>query len=351
MDDLYRKYVFPVLVALSVGDAERAHTLARWGISALQRVPPLLLYINERYYMARHDRSVTIAGTRFPNRVGLAAGLDKQGEMLPFWQALGFGFVTVGTVLPQRQQGSPRPRLFRLRDIEALINRMGFNSDGMIQVLHHLDRDRKSIIIPLGVSAGKMAGTPLDDAVEDYVAVMRTMWLIVTYIEICISSPNTPDLRKLQGRKYVEAFLARLHGVRGTCRDFSGVDRPLFLKIAPDMTLPEVDDILAAIGPKGARKVDGMIISNTTVDRSMIEGHPLASEKGGLSGPPVYEKMMALLKYVRSQDDEIPIIAVGGINTPEKGQQAFDEGANAIQILTGFVYRGPQLVQDLRALP
>ncbi len=343
---MYRTVVQPILFALSEGDAEKASELVRRVARTMQRLPALLRLISFMYE-ARNNRYPTkVCGIPFPNRIGLAAGLDKNADMILFMQALGFGFIEVGSVLPYPQPGNPRPRLFRLPEHKALINRMGFNSEGAAAVEQNLRKLRSRLEIPLIISLGKMKGTPLDDAAQDYTTVTRRLWEYGAAFTANVSSPNTPDLRKLQGKEYLESLIRAVAGAATTSNQI--VAKPVFVKIAPDLSPQELEDTYAAAMGGGAR---GFIISNTTVTRPFGPSMPrMAAETGGLSGPPVFPLMLEKLQELRRLDENVPIVAVGGINSRDRGQEAFDKGATLIQILTGLVYEGPQLIGKLRSL-
>jgi len=341
---MYKGLIRPILFALSQGDAEKAHLLAKKAMQVMQRSTPLLLCIEYMCKVGDKPPPTELLGITFPSRVGLAAGFDKNAEVLPFLQALGFGFLEIGSVLPEPQAGNPRPRMFRLEEHGSIINRMGFNSDGADAVVQNLEKLSGRLWIPIGISLGKMKETPLEDAADDYVKVKRKLARHSNFLIINISSPNTPGLRQLQGRQYLEALVKSVVVSEKQVRRH----RPVLVKIAPDINEAELDETLEAALAGG---VAGIVVSNTTTTRP-ISGPwtPHAQESGGMSGRPVFPLMIEKLRQVRRLDSGIPIIAVGGIDSLARGQQALDEGANLIQILTGLVYEGPGLIRDLRTL-
>ena len=281
------------------------------------------------------DLSATIAGLRFPNCVGLAAGLDKDGSAAAGLYALGFGAVEVGTVTPRPQPGNPPPRLFRLRSNGALINRMGFNNRGAMELAARL-RELDWRPAPLGINVGKNKDTPLERAVDDYLACVDLLAAQADYVVINASSPNTPGLRALQEP---EALAQLLRAVRGRLP----AGTPLFLKIAPDLEPEAVDAIVDVALDSGA---DGLVATNTTVARPFE--HPLAHEAGGLSGPPVKDPSTAVIRraYARS-GGRLPIIGVGGVASAGDAWEKLCAGASLVQVYTGLVYEGPGLVREL----
>jgi dihydroorotate dehydrogenase len=345
---MYEKLVRPVLFAYSRDDPENAHRLAMGLMHLAQHIPGLLRTI-EWWYEAHHNpHPAEICGITFPNRIGLAAGFDKHAEAVLFLQALGFGFLEIGTVLPRLQYGNDRPRLFRLPEHEALINRMGFNSRGAYVVARNLEKMRPQIHIPVIGSVGKMKDTPNEDAAEDYCAAAARIRSFVPMLKVNISSPNTPGLRELQGGKYLENLVHALRRQEFLLACETGITaQPVFVKWAPDITFAEADEMLDACLSGGAA---GLTLGNTTTGRPRLEPHSsVVSETGGFSGPQTFNRTMELLSHVRKRNAEIPIIACGGINSPARAREALDRGANLIQVYTAFVYKGPRLVSKLRA--
>jgi dihydroorotate dehydrogenase len=291
---------------------------------------------------------VDCAGLRFPNPLGLAGGFDKDARVARGLALLGFGHIEVGTLTPRAQAGNPRPRIFRLAEDEALINRMGFPNGGLEAVLPRLRALRqRELGAVLGVSLGKQKETALEDAAADYLAVMRGVYSYADYLAVNISSPNTPGLRELQGGRYLDHLLATLVAEG---RGLSAGDRPkpLFVKIAPDLSWEEIDEVLAAIETAGA---DGLIATNTTLRRDGLHSEARA-EAGGLSGAPLRERSRAVVAFVSKQTGgRLPIIGVGGVSTAEDIKAMLDAGATLVQLYTALVYGGPGLPgRLLRAL-
>jgi dihydroorotate dehydrogenase len=279
------------------------------------------------------DAPVDVFGVRFPNRVGLAAGVDKHGTALPVWPALGFGFVEVGTVTAHAQPGNDRPRLFRLPDSEAIINRMGFNNAGAAALAARLAQ-LGPIGVPLGISLGKSKVTPLEQAVDDYLTSYRLLHPYADYIAINVSSPNTPGLRTLQDRAAVAGLLGALVGTT-----------PVLVKIAPDLTEPAIAEVLEVCLEYGAA---GVIATNTTLGRAGLApaDQPLAAEAGGLSGRPLTERAREVVRFVHTETaGRLPIIGVGGIMDADDAARLFDAGASLVQLYSGFIYKGPALVR------
>ncbi|MET8149554.1 quinone-dependent dihydroorotate dehydrogenase [Actinoplanes sp. NPDC049668] len=320
--------VRPVLFRLGGGDPEKAHefTLAR--LAALGARSRALLH--RRYAV---QAPVEAFGVRFPNAVGLAAGMDKNGVALPAWPALGFGFVEVGTVTARAQPGNDRPRLFRLRDSEAVINRMGFNNEGAAALAARL-KALGPVGVPLGISLGKSKVTPLDEAVEDYLTSYNLLHEFADYIAVNVSSPNTPGLRTLQDKAAIGALLGALVG-----------RVPVLVKIAPDLTDEAVAELLEVCLARGAA---GVIATNTTLARDGLAeaDRPRAAEAGGLSGRPLTARAREVVRFVHAETGgRLPIIGVGGIAEPDDAARMLDAGASLVQLYTGFIYRGPSLVK------
>lgn len=306
----------------------RAETAHEWTLRGLRAAAPVLRLGRPA------SAPVTAFGVRFPNPVGLAAGMDKNGVALRSWPALGFGFVEVGTVTLHAQPGNPRPRLFRLPATGAIVNRMGFNNAGAAALAERLRRLGR-LPYPLGISLGKSKVTPLGEAVDDYVASLRILGPYGDYFAVNVSSPNTPGLRSLQDR----AFLADL---LGALRERT--DRPLLVKVAPDLTDPALAEVLEVADE---HRIDGIIATNTTVSRAGVvasESALAAAQEGGLSGPPVHDRVVQIVKLITSQSS-IPVIGVGGVDSAAAARRLVDAGASLVQIYTGLVYQGPALVR------
>jgi len=322
---LFERVVRPALFRIGGGDPEAAHEWTLRRLTALARRPAALALLRRWYAVTA---PVTVCGIEFPNRVGLAAGVDKDGVALPAWPALGFGFVEVGTVTRHPQPGNERPRLFRLPEREAIINRMGFNNAGAAALADRLRRAGRPGV-PLGISLGKSRTTPLAEAVEDYLASYRMLREYGDYFAVNVSSPNTPGLRSLQDRDHLSALLAAL--VREGPQP-----RPILVKIAPDLTESAIAELLEVCLDQGAA---GIIATNTTVDHK--EG-----QAGGLSGRPLAERARQVVAFVhRETGGALPVIGVGGILTADDAARMRDAGASLVQLYTGFIYHGPALVR------
>ncbi|MFL6145243.1 MAG: quinone-dependent dihydroorotate dehydrogenase [Labedaea sp.] len=330
----YSRLVRRALFRLGGGDPEVAHTRTVAALRRLGRWPGAVAAL-ARYFGPAAPR--TVFGIRFPNPVGLAAGMDKDGTALTAWPALGFGFVEVGTVTRHGQPGNPRPRLFRLPDSEAIINRMGFNNAGAEALAARL-RAVGPLRVPLGISLGKSRVTPVGDAVDDYLAAFRTLCHYGDYFAINVSSPNTPGLRALQDRAALDELL-------GALRHEATVK--LLVKIAPDLTDHAIADLLEVCV---AHAVDGVIATNTTVGRAGLApaDERLGAETGGLSGRPLGARALEVVTFVaRETGGGLPIIGVGGILDVSDALRMFDAGASLIQLYTGLIYRGPGLVRRI----
>jgi dihydroorotate dehydrogenase len=332
----YRSLARPVLFRLAGGDAESAHELTLRALAGLSRHPAALAALRRWYAVSAPRR---VFGLDFPNPVGLAAGLDKNGQALGAWPALGFGFVEVGTVTWHAQPGNPRPRVFRLRGSEALINRMGFNNRGAAALAERLADAPRPGGAKLGVSLGKSRVTPLDEAVADYVASARVLRGAADYFAVNVSSPNTPGLRTLQDRAHLDTLLAALRD------EVSGV--PLLVKIAPDLTEPAIGELIEVCAGRG---VAGVIATNTTLARDGLApaDQRLAGEAGGLSGAPLAARAREVVAFVHKESGgRLPVIGVGGIMCPDDAARMFEAGASLIQLYTGLIYQGPALVREI----
>jgi len=287
----------------------------------------------------------TLCGVTFPNPVGLAAGLDKDGKHIDGLGALGFGFLEIGTVTPLPQPGNPKPRMFRLPQAQAIINRMGFNNDGVDACVK---RVRQSTYWQnggiVGLNIGKNASTPIDQAASDYVKAMAAVYEIASYITVNISSPNTQNLRALQGEEMLRSLLGSLDVERERLSDRFGSRKPLFLKIAPDLDEGDVSliaDLLLEFG------IDAVIATNTTIARDAVQKLQYGNEAGGLSGAPVKNASTHIIRLLKGKlKDEIPIIGVGGILSGSDAKEKRDAGANLIQLYSGLIYRGPELIAE-----
>ncbi|HET8882650.1 MAG TPA: quinone-dependent dihydroorotate dehydrogenase [Solimonas sp.] len=320
-------------------DAERAHELT---LDAFRRFPKLATL---PFAGAAVDDPVERLGLRFANRVGLAAGLDKNGECLDAWARLGFGFVEVGTVTPRPQPGNPKPRMFRLPTHGAIINRLGFNNKGVDHLLARVaESDYRGV---LGINIGKNFDTPIERAADDYLIGLRKVWRAASYVTVNISSPNTKNLRELQGEDPLRELLRRLRSEADALAQQHGKRTPMLVKIAPDVDDAQLDAIARVARETG---VDGLIATNTTVARPGLDREPLARETGGLSGAPLAaqaERTLAALR--RRVGDDFVLVGVGGIGDAAAACARRAAGADLLQVYTGFIYRGPALVGECAA--
>ncbi len=320
-------------------DPETAHHLTLATLDLLARLGPLNP-LRQQFPPLETE----VMGLHFPNPVGLAAGLDKNGDHIPGLANLGFGFIEVGTVTPRPQPGNPRPRLFRLPEAEALINRMGFNNLGIGHLVANLERLGQRNFI-LGVNLGKNKDTPQDTAVDDYLIGLEQVYLLADYATINLSSPNTPGLRDLQHGKALQTLLARVDEKRSQLAEIHGKRLPIAVKIAPDLT----PDQLAEQAESLLRcSLDAVIATNTTLDHNAVMALPHGTENGGLSGQPLRDKSTEIVRLLHGLlDDRLPIIACGGILTAQDALDKFDAGASLVQIYTGLIYRGPGLIEAI----
>jgi dihydroorotate dehydrogenase len=321
-------------------DPETAHDLTLESIARLQRTPFALAW----QATLVHD-PIELAGLRFPNRVGLAAGLDKNARCIDGLGAMGFGFVEVGTVTPKPQPGNPKPRVFRLPQANALINRLGFNNDGLDAFIANVQRSRfrKGGRI-LGLNIGKNAVTPIEQATDDYLTGLAGVYPHADYVTVNISSPNTKNLRALQSDEALDALLGAIAHRREQLTKDHGRRVPMFVKIAPDLDEAQVDVIAATLKRHG---MDGVIATNTTISREAVQGLPNAGETGGLSGSPVLGASNRVIAQLRAAlGTSFPIIGVGGILSAEDARTKIRAGADVVQIYTGLIYKGPALVTE-----
>lgn len=288
------------------------------------------------------ENPVTVMGLRFPNPVGLAAGLDKNGDYFNALGALGFGFVEIGTITPKPQPGNDKPRLFRLPQARAIINRMGFNNKGVDHLVEQVKQRRYPGI--LGINIGKNASTPVENAVDDYVICMQKVYAYADYITVNISSPNTQGLRSLQFGDALQKLLSQLKETQQQLQNQHGRYVPFAVKIAPDMNVEETEQVAAILL---ANRIDAVIATNTTLGREGVEDLPHGSEAGGLSGLPVQQKSTVMIRNLKSiLGDKMPIIGVGGITDAESAAEKIRAGANLVQVYTGFIYQGPHLIAE-----
>lgn len=321
-------------------DAEKAH---HFTLDALYTVYKLgLIPVTDN-----RTKPVKLMGMDLPNPVGLAAGLDKNGEYIDALGALGFGFIEIGTVTPKPQPGNPQPRLFRVPEHQGIINRMGFNNHGIDTMIRNIEKSKFSGV--LGINIGKNAVTPIENAADDYLICLEKAYAHASYITVNISSPNTKNLRALQGGDELSALLEALKNKQTQLASVYGKYVPLAVKIAPDLDEAQIEDIAHVVK---SVEMDGIIATNTTIDKSSLGSHPLAGEQGGLSGLPVHEKSNRVLKLLADHiDGKLPIIGVGGIMEGGDAADKIRLGATAVQVYSGLIYKGPALVKEcLKAL-
>ena len=322
--------------ALFALDPEVAHDLALHSLAKLQK-----LHL-AGFFGSRVSAPVNVMGLKFDNPVGLAAGLDKNGEYIDALAAMGFGFIEVGTVTPRPQSGNPKPRMFRLTDREALINRLGFNNQGLDAFVANVKRASYQGV--LGLNIGKNADTPMGNAVDDYVTCLRGVYPYAGYVTVNISSPNTRGLRDLQAAVQLEKLLSTLKAEQTRLAKQHKKIVPLALKIAPDLDLKSIREIASLTIENN---FDAIIATNTTVSRDAVRGHALAGEAGGLSGKPLFSSSTEVLRELaKTIKGRIPIIGVGGILSGEDAKAKMNAGASLVQIYTGFIYKGPNLIRD-----
>ena len=321
-------------------DPEHAHNVTLSNLDRAERWGLLRCLVEQPTPDPRN-----LCGITFPNPVGLAAGLDKDGKHIDALGTLGFGFLEIGTVTPKPQPGNPKPRMFRLPQAQAIINRMGFNNDGVDACVK---RVRNSAYWQsggiVGLNIGKNASTPIENAASDYVAAMEAVYEVASYITVNISSPNTQNLRALQGEDMLRALLGSLHLAREALCDQHGVRKPLFLKIAPDLDEADIGliaDLLLEFG------IDAVIATNTTVSREAVQGMEHGDEAGGLSGAPVRQASSRVIKTLKARlGNDLPIIGVGGIMSGADAREKIMAGASLVQLYSGLIYRGPELVNE-----
>jgi dihydroorotate dehydrogenase len=325
-------------------DPERVHEWTVRGLESLQSIP-LFLSLARRFYAVENPGlDVSLWGLSFPNPVGLAAGFDKNATIYPALSALGFGYIEVGTITPLPQPGNRRPRLFRLTQDEAIINRMGFNNRGARQAMEHFSRLPRPRL-PIGVNLGKNRNTPNEQAFQDYRCSLRALYRHGDYFVINISSPNTKGLRELHRPEALKPLLEDILGEREVLREETGEIRPLLLKISPDLTdeaLEKAVDVSLNVG------MDGFIATNTTLSRDGIASSPFRDETGGLSGRPLAKRSTEIIRRIHQQTGgRVPIIGVGGIFSGEDAYEKIRAGASLVQVYTGMIYRGPSIARKI----
>ncbi len=325
-------------------DAETAH---EWTVKLLRAVHGLGMLGSQKSVVRGQKSEVKLLGLKFPNCVGLAAGMDKSASAVDAWLACGFGHVEVGTLTPRPQPGNPTPRLFRLIENDAIINRMGFNNPGIDAAVARLEKRSTGGIV--GVNIGKNFDTPNENATDDYVKCLRAAYHVADYIAVNISSPNTKGLRDLQAEEPIRRLISTLKEEQGRLATQRGKRVPLLVKIAPDLDAAQIE-MLARVFAE--LQLDGVIATNTTLSRDAVKTHSLANEAGGLSGAPLTQRSMEVIAaFHQLLPRTIPIIGVGGILSADDAQAKLNTGASLVQVYTGLVYRGPGLVSAIAKLP
>jgi dihydroorotate dehydrogenase len=336
---MYKSIIKPLFFKLQ---AENAHNLIHKVLKITFSVPGISGMIKNNFKVESPSLETEVFGIKFPNRVGLAAGFDKDGKMFNELASFGFGFIEIGTVTPRPQPGNPQPRLFRLVKDEAIINRMGFNNDGVKMAAERLKHRSSNVII--GGNIGKNKDTPNEKAFEDYKICFEELFDLVDYFVVNVSSPNTPGLRELQEKGPLTEILNALQVLNNA----KPVQKPILLKIAPDLTLSQLDDIVDIVKET---KIAGIIATNTTIDRSNLittQNEIGVIGAGGLSGKPLTLKSTEVIRYLSEKSAKaFPIIGVGGIHSPEDAIEKLNAGASLVQLYTGFIYEGPGLVKRI----
>jgi len=344
---MYRYFLQPLFFLL---DAEKAHHTVFNLVRLLFRLPLVPLIFRKLYSFSHPGLEREVFGIRFPNPVGIAAGFDKNAELVPELAALGFGFIEIGTVTPRPQAGNPKPRMFRLKPDKALINRMGFNNDGVQTAAQRLQKIRLSKTNSqgpqyiVGGNIGKNKDTPNEEAIKDYEACFDVLFEVVDYFVVNVSSPNTPGLRDLQDKEPLTKLLLTLQK-RNTAR---ATPKPILLKIAPDLTDSQLDDIIAIVRDTG---IAGVIATNTTISRAGLQSDlsviPQPGQ-GGLSGQPLKSRATEVIRYLHTKSGgAFPIIGVGGIGSPDDALEKLRAGASLVQLYTGFIYEGPAIARKI----
>ena len=327
---LYQKIAF-------LGDAEKVHNISL----------PILEFIYKSYFGKVFHKKIINKKTKqfdvsFDNPVGLAAGFDKNADYLNFLSNIGFGFIEVGTLTPKPQPGNPKPRVFRIIDEQAIINHLGFNNKGIDYAINQIKKFNKNI--PIGINIGKNATTDIKDAFRDYEYCLRKSYSVADYITLNISSPNTKNLRDLQSANNMDSFLNSIKILHNNLKKVYKKHTPLVVKIAPDIEEEPLNDLLKLVN---SYDIDGIICTNTTIDKTDLD-HKFKNIQGGLSGKPLYEKSNIVLKNVKKHlNDDITIIGVGGIDSASSANEKFKLGADLVQLYTGLVYKGPNLIKNI----
>lgn len=334
---MYKKIIRPILFLIN---PEKTHNIIFFFIKIFFKIPLVKFIVNKIYSYEDERLTIELFDLKFKNRIGLAAGFDKNAKLLDELECFGFSHVEVGTITPKTQSGNPKPRLFRLNSENALINRMGFNNDGVETILKRIKRYRGKLII--GANIGKNKTTPIDKSADDYLYCFKKLRNFVNYFVINISSPNTPGLRKLQSKNYLNILIKKIQIENWSNKTIL----PVLIKIAPDLSFKEIDDIIEICFK---HKIDGIIATNTTLSRKNIKSKYLA-EEGGVSGNPLKERSNEIIRYIKKKSNKkIKIIGVGGIFNSKDVKEKIKLGADLVQVYTGWVYEGPSMVKKINS--
>ena len=331
---MYKKIISPFLFLF---DPEKIHTFTFFLIKVFFKIP-ILGFIIESFYKVKSPKLVRkLFGLTFENPVGIAAGFDKNATHISEFEKFGFGFIEIGTVTPKPQNGNPKKRLFRLKEDTAIINRMGFNNDGVTKIKNRL---KKNYNVLIGGNIGKNKVTPNSQAKNDYIICFKELYNYVDYFVVNVSSPNTPGLRELQSKEFLNDLFIELNKLRST----EPIKKPILIKISPDLSKEKILEILEVID---TNNIDGIIATNTTIDYPNLKSKN-KNEKGGLSGAPLYDKSNEVISFIsKKTNGKLPIIGVGGISTPEQAVKKIEAGAHLIQLYTGIIYEGPGIVRKI----
>lgn len=339
---MYKSLIRPVLFRIN---AESVHHFAFRSIRLMHKIPFVPALLKKLYQKHSPNLGREVFGLHFPNPVGLAAGFDKNAQLIDELSSFGFGFIEIGTVTPRPQEGNPKPRLFRLKADEALINRMGFNNEGLETVIKNLKKRKSKILV--GGNIGKNKITPNEEATQDYLKSFEALFEYVDYFVVNVSSPNTPNLRALQDKAPLTALLQSLQDLNQQ----QAQPKPILLKIAPDLSNAQLDEIIEVVQ---ITQIAGIIATNTTLDRDKLHTPSstlTAIGAGGLSGKPLKDRATEVIRYLHQQSEgKLPIIGVGGIHSPEDALEKLQAGASLVQLYTGFVYEGPGIVKRINRL-
>jgi len=331
---MYKKIISPFLFLF---DPEKIHTFTFFLIKVFFKIP-ILGFILESFYKVKSPKLVRkLFGLTFENPVGIAAGFDKNATHISEFEKFGFGFIEIGTVTPKPQHGNPKKRLFRLKEDTAIINRMGFNNDGVTKIKNRL---KKNYNVLIGGNIGKNKVTPNSQAKNDYIICFKELYNYVDYFVVNVSSPNTPGLRELQSKEFLNDLFIDLNKLRSN----ETIKKPILIKISPDLSKEKILEILEVIH---ANNIDGIIATNTTIDYPNLKSKN-KNETGGLSGAPLYDKSNEVISFIsKKTNGKLPIIGVGGISTPEQAVKKIEAGAHLIQLYTGIIYEGPGIVRKI----